>query len=56
MIPAAAAGTPRCGGALRLYDAGVLAAVQLHYTEAPPGDQLAQVPHPAHAHERDSYG
>src|SRR5262249_15789741 len=39
-----------------LCDVGVLAAVQLHDTEAAPGDQLAQVPHPAHARERDSYG
>src|SRR5262249_61528477 len=30
---------------------GVLAAVQLHDTEAAPGDQLAQVPHPAYARD-----
>jgi len=34
----------------------LLAAVQLHDTELAPGDQLAQVPHPAHARERDSRG
>ena len=37
-----------------LCDVGVLAAVQPHDAQAAPGDQLAQVPHPAHARERDS--
>src|ERR1022692_4830100 len=39
-----------------LCDVRVLAAVQLHDAEAAPGDQLAQVPQPAYARERDSYG
>src|ERR1039457_4545416 len=41
--------------ALWLGDVGVLAAVQPHDAEAAPGEQLAQVPHPVHARERDSY-
>ena len=41
--------------ALRLGGIGVLAPVQLHDMEAAPADQLAQVPHPAHACDRDSY-
>src|SRR5947207_599845 len=44
------------GAAFWLCDAGIPAAVQLPDTEAAPGDQLAQVPHPAHACDRDSYG
>ena len=40
--------------ALRLRDVGVLAAVRQHDAEAAPGCQLAQVPHPAYASERDS--
>ena len=41
--------------ALWLGDVGVLAAVRPHDTEVPPGEHLAQVPHPVHARERDSY-
>ena len=40
--------------ALWLCDVGVLAAVHLRDTEAAPGEQLAQVPHPAHARDPDS--
>src|SRR5208282_6515342 len=39
---------------LRLGDVGVLAAIHRHETEAS-GDQLAQVPHSAHAGDRDGY-
>src|SRR5271165_4324468 len=42
--------------AARLCDVGVLAAVQLHDVENGPGEQLAHVPHPGHARERDSDG
>src|ERR1700722_2457298 len=38
-----------------LCGVGVLAGVWLREAEAAPGDQLAQVPHPAHARETDSY-
>src|SRR5579871_2851869 len=40
---------------LRLRDVGVLAVIQAHDTEAAPGEHLAQVPHPAHARQRDGY-
>src|SRR6516165_12759085 len=39
-----------------LFDVGVLAVVQLDEREAALGDQLAQVPYPADARERDSDG
>src|ERR1700722_6548186 len=39
-----------------LGDVAVLAAVRLHDREAESGDQLPQVPQPAHAGDRDSYG
>jgi hypothetical protein len=39
-----------------LGDVGVLAAVQPHDAEAVHRQQLAQVPHAAHARDRDSYG